>query len=590
MSNLTSMSNLKTDNKNTMNTLIKSIEYIKKEVQYLIDKKKQLNNQEELKDKQIIKQIDNEKKINIQKLKQLTTELNKLKIEEKNKNKLPSGFNNAIRIADSLDFALAKKQKSEDAIIKAKQAKETRLETRDKYLQFLMHEEEYNKYDSEKIPGLLFFHETIIEKYGLCPFIDTNITDKSNTDENITIIKNQLEKSRKEWLDAQNDNGLLYYQLYNKLYEMTEVNNYYIENKKLEHNIDILISSSLSDSQNEIYQWCIEFIEEYTHSGIKTKVLKDKFKTLIHKLSILYAETGLSIHDFLQKKYKQNIIINDLDIQSEQKINDKLKTIITIEEFDKLLDSYTDNIQNLENQQKYIRNILKNLKNNFYLYVTNKVNVDANNTNKDNKQQNFIQNGKYFKKWSQLTKDEQKERFYSYSEYYINKNIKNIDNSNELYIQTKIENLTNLLDDIYKEKKLTSKDFKWNTKKGIIENIKYIEIDSNDNIIYNKNISDDTNNENDKKIKNKKPSNKTLFTKENDKIINELLLVYVIKLLNDKKTSDISDINNVISKEDIDNCCENIKTKLRLKKISNIDKTHIKKKCEEIYSIISNNK
>jgi ribosomal 50S subunit-associated protein YjgA (DUF615 family) len=122
---------VKTDNKNTINNLIKSIDYVKKDVQYLMDRKKEIT------DKEQIIQIDIEKKTKIQKLKQLTSELTILKREESNKNKLPSSFNAAIRIADSLDFAAAKRQKSDDAIIKAKKAKETRLETRDKYLQFL---------------------------------------------------------------------------------------------------------------------------------------------------------------------------------------------------------------------------------------------------------------------------------------------------------------------------------------------------------------------------------------------------------------------------------------------------------------------
>jgi hypothetical protein len=76
-------------------------------------------------------------------------------------------------------------------------------------------------------------------------------------------------------------------------------------------------------------------------------------------------------------------------------------------------------------------------------------------------------------------------------------------------------------------------------------------------------------------------SKKTIFIKENEGIINEVLFKYI---LNNKE-----EINNPISEYHYDKIVEIIKLRLQKKKIWGDDKVNIKNRLYEILDIIENN-
>ena len=96
------------------------------------------------------------------------------------------------------------------------------------------------------------------------------------------------------------------------------------------------------------------------------------------------------------------------------------------------------------------------------------------------------------------------------------------------------------------------------------------------------NIVNDVNNN----LKIKKISSiKTILNKKNEEIINEEIIKYILLKLNCKKdTLDKLDTNDLKT-----SFIEILKLKLKLKRITNNDKTLIYKKFDEIYSVIINN-
>lgn len=575
----------------TIESLTRKIDYMKKDIQYLIDKKKHTDDDEQ------VKKINEEKDVKMKELKEYSDKLRELSKMHNKQQKMEREMLLISRTLDSLDFAQARKKKTQDAMTKAKESKELREVARHEYEMFKLYEQEYKKVDSKKYPGMLFLHNNIVSKYGICPYI--KIESEKNTCDNSATSCDNLELNRYNWLNNQEDNGKIYYDLYNRI--ILKENYNFILNKinNIEEECNKLLYSSLDESRLELLRTAISFIEEYTNSLIKTKKLKERLKVCIHNMSILYSETKIEIHEFFSLKYKIPLVVND--IVSERSINsDKIYYIIS-ERFNNLLESYKQYLEELQSENKYITNTIRNLNNDIYEYLKNDKNIKDNNI----KKLKYIQQGKYFKKWSSLSSDDKLDRLYSYGEYYIRTNVlkketefkdteerqTNSDNLNENDVDNKIDVFLNNCNTFMKkclyENLITYKDIKWNINKGIIENIKTLEYDitkNEFNLIGNKmdNKIDNTDTS-DKKRSIKKISQKSIITKNTETMLNEQILMYIVK--NIKVNCD-----KEMEKENKDKCLEMIKNKLKVKKLSNVDKSKILEKYDEIFKVVINNK
>ena len=215
------------------------------------------------------------------------------------------------------------------------------------------------------------------------------------------------------------------------------------------------------------------------------------------------------------------------------------------------MDKYTVLKNELISSQKYVKNTNKHLYKSLYAFL-NRVEPEI-----------YVQEGKYYKKWSTLTFNEQCERLESFSRYYICKREKFF-NKKEEYIK----NLSCYLKDSLKDKILKYNLMKWNIKKGIIESILFEYDEENDN--FKLKIKQSLNTKKQTKLV-------TLFTKENEQYINECILNFLIK---NKKESGLLD------SEFQDLCFDKIKLDLEFKKISKNDKVILKQKYISIYNII----
>ena len=588
--------------------IVNQIDNLKIEIENIINKKKSTPDKLEQID------LDNDKKKKMDRLKILNDNLKEIYKQEKmllqNKVELIS----ANKQLDNLEFSQAKKRKNHIVMDQAKQAKQQRDETRNEYLKYLNSEKNYLEYDPKQLPGYLFFHTSILKTYGLCPYIEIQQNEQSLQSKNLS---NHVYNLRIDWLHSQTDKGALYFNLYETLVNNKEINELSKQKNIIENDIYNFTKDILSESQFELYNDTVLSIKEYVNTVIKTKKIKERYKNSIHNLSILFSETSIEFHKYISLKYNYDIVINTMD--SKQKTVEKIQSIIQNENYQNMLNDFQVVDEDVSNKSKFNKNILKNLNMELYSYFSDrqKFITKYNNTYVNIiKKITIVQTGKYFKKWSELENNEKLERFESYSNYYIEKLISNktIDENTK---QESFENLYNLLKTSFDNKTLSYKNYTWNIKRGVIENIKNLEYNETNEFILKPNVknepppettntntndnanNDDNTNTNDNAnnddntdtntdillpVKKKKISVRTIITKDIEKIINEELLHLILKRI-DKK---VFQENKITQEKDF--FIEYIKNKLRIKKITVNDKMRIFKIYDDILQVVQNNK
>lgn len=566
-------------------TLQRDIEHLKRNIQYIIDKKKSISDAEQL------KECDADKKPKLAELRKLTDNLKECVRKEKEDKKKANEIKAVTRTIDKLEFAGARKAKSQEAMEKANRAKESREAARREYDEYLSKSEYYNKLDPQTIPGYLFLHESIINNYGLCPFIRMTFEEGINEADDVSRT-GDIEKKRRDWLKRQNDGGELYYKLYNTIINKEDVTMWTDVYNKREKDIDYFIEKNLDDSQLEMWRGCKDIASEYVGCTVRTKRIKEKFKMIVHTLSLLSAETNFALHEYLTLKHAFNFVVNELkcDNQKTKTIDHTIRSILS-EQFNQLLEEYKLAKEQLEQTSRYAHNMYMNLQNELYLFITNKTIVGMGGVFNNKPQKAVVQEGKYFKRWTVLTEEEKLERFESFANTYIQKNMVLEKLLDEHDAQNKAAKLYDVIKDAFLEKKLVYKDFKWNIKTGVIDRmmcIKY-EPESGDFYVNKKTEKGALDNghqeekaDNKKALSKKKASIRTIMTKENERLINEEILCYIVA----KLQSHPSEYNKSIEKTAKEECIEAIKTKLHLKKVTANDKVILWKKYDDIFGVV----
>lgn len=539
--------------------ILQKINDLKVDIQNLIDKKKVCENTDE------IMKYDSEKKTKMSALKSLNEDLKKIHKKEKDELKKKNEITRIGRTIDTMEFQGAKNSKQRQ--VSAKEAKKQREKLKEDYMEYMKKEEVYLKYDPKSLPGYLFLHQDILDNYGLCPYI--NIEESDNKEINIECI----EQNRKDWLLTQNDKGKLYYDLVDNLINKKEIDILMKEKDCIEEKLKDSIFEVMSDSQLELYEKSIIYIDEYMDAVIKTKKLKEKMKMVINNVSILNAELKLPIHEFLTIKYNTQIVVNEVEITDKKEDNEsKIIFMYRLESFLKDMGFYKEKIELIAQKNRYIINIMKNLKNELYLYLTNQKTF----TNLNKKV--IVQSGKYYKRWILLTEEEKLERFNSFCNYYVEKYMIQENILSEFLKQETIDKLEKMIKDAFISKKMVYRDYVWNANCGVLEKVKILRYDREKKEFFLK-FTKVNNQENNLQNKSKKKSStRTIFSKANEKIINEEILYFIVK--NESKNT----------KDDKDKCLEVIKKKMCVKKISSEDKENVSKKYDEIYEVVVSNK
>jgi len=569
--------------------IIQQIDNLKTDIQNLLDKKKIIP-KDEIGDWNKVK---NEK---MTQLKVLTEKLKGINKQERLEIKNNNEITKISKTIDNLEYAAAKKKNNSIAMDKAKREKELRNEAREQYTKFQNMEKKYLEYDCDKLPGNLFLHKDILKSYGLCPFIDIEF-DKESEYLDKNNITQEIYNKRFTWLQTQMDKGKLYFELYDDFITRTKCKAMGNDKIVLEKAIYDFIKQNITESQLNMYDCCIDFIEEYVNCNIKTKRIKERYNVCVNNLSVLYSETNMEFHTYLSSKYNMHIVVNILTS------NVNLKDQFLIKEaFDDLIKKYKMKLDDIEKNTVFIKNTLRNMKTDLYSFLTDKQTFvnKLSNTNLI-KSNSVVQVGKYFKRWSVLTKQEQFERFESFANFYVDKNLVNTLIIEKQDRDKMVETLFNLLITNFENRRMVYRDYVWNTTRGLIETVKILRYnkDTGFTLVFSKQMpskdgqlkkqkeeqekklsTEET--ESSDKISKKKISSRTIITKDSEKIINEELLYFILTRIQNGIDS--------VNQEDKDSFCEKIKTKLKVKKLMLNDKTKIHKKYDEIFEVVKNNK
>lgn len=516
----------------------KKCELLKNEIQDIIDKQS--------KDTDDYKSLEESKQILLLELNKIITSLN-------------SEYTKVSKITESMLYYRVKNKPNSHELME--ELKQNREIAQNNFEKIKLIEQEYIQKENSincNVPGFLFFHKDITDKYNLCPFI--KITEQDNVIEN-----------RHNWLKSQYDNGELYYNLYNKIINKTTLNELNNTRLNLEESFNKTHLDFFTDEQSILYSSICESIIDYKTFTIKTKKLKEKFKIIINNVTNLVNETTLQINEYISLYYDLYIPVNTNKTASAQQGDIKLERII-YKLYEDKIEEYKNTLEDIKLANKFIINTKNHLKQLLYEYLFNDSNIKL----------NIKQNGKYFKKWSLLNDEEKKERYESFSSYFVDKFLVEPNLIVGIEIQTLKTNLYKLLIDKYKN--IKHKHLKWDIKKGYLEQINCLKYDNYKREFYLK--INETNLEKDTKTK-KTISTSTIFNKHNEKIINEEIVVFLINLKNNQKldlTTNLKDIK--IFK---DECIEQLKIKMLLKRVNANDKIKIYKIFDDIFNVILHN-
>jgi hypothetical protein len=545
----------------TFSLLNQRVDLLKKDIQEIIDTIK-LEKDSEKKSK-----LQERKSVYLEELDTTLSQIKQIQKEEKQKLNRENEIKRIIRTNDSMKYHSVKNkpnsmqlmQEQKDNREKAKEIFEKKSQLKQEYLDL---EKEFK---CEEYPAFLFFDRNIIDKYKLCPFIELNENTLSN---------------RKKWLSETFDKGELYFNLYNKLINKETLNILLSSKEDIEKYFEeihgTLDAVCVNDTNKKSLDKIHEYLKEYKAASVKTKKLKEKFNIIINNTSTIVKNTNLKVNEYLSLYYDIVIPINNIVDRTlktkENIINEMTSNSFGVNRlYDQHLEDYLKVKNDIDSANKFIFNTINNLNQDLYDYLYNK----------SIEKKSIKQQGKYFKKWSELSKEEKIDRFESYAEYFPRKYLL------EPGVITDEDQIVNLINElkilITSEdgfERIKYKNLKWNVNGGIIENISCLKYDDKTHKFFltiEKEIIKNTN------TTKKASSIRTILNKDTNKIINEELMKHLIVAKKQKKLKEenIKDLK--------DKFLEKIKEKLKLKRVMLNDRSEINKKFDEIYNIISNN-
>lgn len=563
--------------KSQIDLLNKEKIFLQEEIQDIINKLKKKNFKEidSENSEQIQNNLNKTKELKLEHLNKIVDKIKELQVE---KNKTDD-YLRACRHSDSLQYHRVKNKHNSIELIN--NLKEQRNKANEEYLKSQNIEKEYLTRDPKEIPAFLFFHQNIINKYNLCPFIKNN-----------NFTTEELLQNRINWLNSQEDNGKLYYDLYDKICLLKDKILLEDNLKLLDLYFDNIHKTILNESNLELFNNTNDYLIEYLNCQIKTKKIKDKYKIVINNLSLIVNELDIPIHNYLSEKYNIPLQINNF-----KATNKDINVITQSLEFKIIKEDYLNNIEkykclkeDIKNDLKYTKNVKNNLNQLLCDLLLNKKVISG---------VELIQQGKFFKKWSLLNLTEKIDRLESFSNIFVH-NFLIITNLIESDLKDKyIDDLKKILIDSLNAKDLVYKNIKWNVNSGIIEkitNLKYDNEIQQFSLIVEKKKTEI-------KVRKINPT-KSIINNISEKLINEEMLLYIIQFIQSgktlsentfKKSKDTTTehtINSVtlISLLNLKNkCIEHLKSKLKFKRLLIDDKNKIYKKFDEMYDLIKVN-
>lgn len=516
--------------------LVKTSTFLKKDIQYILDKKKAVGD----KDSSLLEQLDREKQDKIQKLEKCTKELKELVQNERDGKKQRKIVEMATRAVDTIEYTAAKKKNNVDP----KQVLKEREEARNAFQKYQNYEEKYNTVDPKDVPAFLFLHDHVLQRYGICPFLKMDVEGE---------VESKVRSQRLAWLAATPDGGKVYFDMYERVIAQKHIDDAVLAIGEEEAKIEQLIQDALSPSQHALYTGVVSFLEDFTTSAVKTKKIKERYKDMIHKVSILFCETQIPVHTYLGEKFGQDIMVND--VQTPRITASTPYERAHYEQFfTEHFNTYKSLKEQHQQQTRYIANTLRYTKNELYLFLTDQKQFVNQNVSKP------AQQGKYFKKWSELEEEEKLERFASFAEFHAPGN----------HAQ-----LSELLKNAYMSKELAYRDFKWNAKKGILQQVKGL---SKEEASGDYKLAVQPPKEPQKELKKSVSKRSVLDAEGSDEILNDEILLFILDNLESEPITEKTALY------------ETLKARLNVKRLTANDVMKIDAKLAAMMEIVNNSK
>jgi hypothetical protein len=494
-----------------------------------------------------------EKEIKLNQLQTLTDELNKLMLQE-DQTKRDKEYKKVCNVSDSMAYHRVKNKPDRAEILVS--IKDNREKAKDEFNRFKKIEMEYQKLDSTEIPAFLFFNKNVTSSYGKCPYIKI----EENTFEN-----------RRRWLSDQKDGGKVYYELYDKVVKENELSKLLLNESESELYFENKHKIILNEAQYKLLSDALSYLREYMECPIKTKKIKEKFKIVVNHFSILVHETECKISEYFSSQLDFSIPINLIPVKERLELtNTSTQKKLFIDDYNSKVSEYITIKDNISKSKKYIANVKANLKLELYEYLLESEKAVAKQIG------NSIG-----KRWNQLSEEERLDRYKSFSVYFVEKYLI----KSNLITNEQKDPILNTLTELLNNPE-SNLNIKWNSKHGIIDKISNLKWDASSGFFL------EAIEELEKKSIKKSVSAKTILTKENEKVINEEILRFILQNLS-KKTDGGTDLGTDAGTDTTGELkevfIEQLKTKLKLKRITLNDKKLVFEKFDEIYDIVTNN-
>lgn len=289
---------------------------------------------------------------------------------------------------------------------------------------------QFEKDDDLNYPAWLFCVTDIIDAYGLCP--------------HLTLSEKHL---RSEWLSKTHDKGVLYDKLRKRLIDKEGLQKLQVELDSSRAHLEKLVKDCLVDSGLTYangYSSPVEYIIEETRifkaTKSRSKAVRDRWKDVVTFVENAYEKVGINLCKYQDLVHGMTLKV---PLPSVKQVN---------QDFDTACEAFVSARRLLTSEDSFVI----------------KQREDA-----VRKLSNFIQGdfareqvGRYFKRWTMLSLDQQRERIESFASW----KAKTMDIPNQ-----HISELVDLVINGLQSKTLKCSALQWSSKTGVIDDITGLE-------------------------------------------------------------------------------------------------------------------
>lgn len=282
---------------------------------------------------------------------------------------------------------------------------------------------DYEETDDPDFPAWIFCTQDLLNAYGMCPHLAP-----------------ETQSHRRQWLDSTHDKGQLFTSVKNRLVHKQNLlsleSQVESDRTALTEYVLATIQSADIDFEGNPIEYVASNIQKYKQTKHRKKSLRDEHQVVLQFVDKVLDVCGINLTKYLS-------IVLDITVRY------RIPNTVTLDpQYELLCETFSQRQNQRQNELNYIL----------------KQRQDAVKRLAQCIDQGFAlqQTGRYFKKWTLLTKEQQSERITSFALWYC----RECGLSSDL---TKV--LQDFLLQSIGEKKLKVSSIKWTSKSGVIESI-----------------------------------------------------------------------------------------------------------------------